>query len=157
MEIIQYAYNSYNGVLNPIYWILWVIGLVPYVGPGIMKLIESTLYEPFAIQWGRMFAAIALGDIALARSNTNCAANTYGNSKQVLQVDKAFASDSDYYLNSIEASQEFYLSILNFKTGYITIIPFLGWAIGAPLEIIKWTALIGLPVVTLVLQLDSFQ
>ena len=106
-------YNFINYTLNPVYWILYIVGLVPLIGPAIMKFIDSALFLPFTIQWGQMLAHGALGDIAIARSNTDCAANTYGNTKEVLIVDKAFASDSDYYLNSIEASQQFYLSILN--------------------------------------------
>ena len=41
----------------------------------------------------------------MARNNANCAANVYFVTREILKVDKAFASDSDYYLNAIEASQ----------------------------------------------------
>ena len=40
----------------------------------------------------------------MARNNANCAANVYFETRELLNVDKAFASDVDYYLNSIEAS-----------------------------------------------------
>merc|ERR1712166_59939 len=75
--------------------------------------------------------------------------------REVLKVDKAFASDSDYYLNSIEASQHFYLALLNMKVGYLSVIPVIGWVLGTPIEIFKNIALIGLPVVTMILQLDT--
>jgi hypothetical protein len=110
---------------------------------------------PYRIDWSRTYAGGALGDISMARNNSNCAANTYFETREILKVDKAFASDSDYYLNSIEASQQFYLSLLNLKTGWLSVIPLLRWVTGVPLDFFRWVALIGLPVVTMILQFDT--
>ena len=49
----------------------------------------------------------------------------------------------------------FYLSLLGMNNGWIEVIPFLRWVTGVPLEFVRWVALLGLPVVTMILQLDT--
>ena len=104
LEITQWGWDELQGWILPSYWAVWFVSLIPVVGSAASRLLYATFLQPFAINWARTYAAGALGDISMARSNTNCAANTYFETREILKVDKAFSSDSDYYLNSIEAS-----------------------------------------------------
>ena len=72
------------------------------------------------IDFSGTYAEGALGDIAMARSNSKCASNMYFDLSMYKQ-DPQFESDSDYYLNSIEAAQNFYLSFeeKNWRFGFL--------------------------------------
>ena len=72
----------------------------------------------------------------MARNNANCTANIYYETKEILKVDRVFASDSDYYLNGIQASQEFYLALYNMNLGSLNAIPVLRWFLAVPLELV---------------------
>ena len=91
----------------------------------------------------------------MARNNANCTANVYYETREILKVDRAFASDSDYYLNAIEASQQFYLSFLNWHLGFIRTLPIIGFIFGTPLELVKFAGQILFPIITLILQQDT--
>ena len=101
LEVIQWLWDELCAWIAPANWVVWLVGLIPIVGPAASKLLEAVMIAPFRIDWSATYASGALGDISMARNNTACAANTYFETKEILKVDKAFASDSDYYLNSI--------------------------------------------------------
>lgn len=51
-----------------------------------------------------MAAYGALGDMSMARTNSKCVANVYADLADKLIPDYKFASDTDFYLNSMSAA-----------------------------------------------------
>ena len=154
-EIAQWVFDFIVTWVSPVDWVMDFVSIIPIIGAPISSVGMVVLDEPFRINWSSTYANGAIGDIAMARNNANCAANVYYETREILKVDKVFASDADYYLNSIEASQQFYLALLNLKVGWIADIPFFGIFIGTPVKLVKWLARIGLPIITLMLQIDT--
>ena len=155
LEIGQWVFDFLVTWISPVDWVLDFVSIIPVVGAPISAIGMVVLDEPFRIDWSSTYANGAIGDIAMARNNANCAANVYYETREILKVDREFASDADYYLNSIEASQQFYLAMLNLKVGWISDIPIFGFFIGGPIQLVKWIARIGLPIITLMLQVDT--
>lgn len=98
-----------------VYWISyfimgvwWFLFGVSEAVIGIQNNLDSALI-PWKIDFGTTYAQGALGDIDMARTNSKCAANMYYDMRN-LKADEQFASDSDYYLNSMQAAQDFYLA-----------------------------------------------
>tara|TARA_B110000285_G_C14950598_1_gene526580 strand:- start:432 stop:749 length:318 start_codon:yes stop_codon:yes gene_type:complete len=105
LEVVEWVWDFGEVFFSPVIWILDLIGWFPFLG-GFFQSIGWVLFvDPFEINWKSTYANGALGDISMARNNSNCAANVYFETRTILKVDKVFASDSDYYLNAIEASQ----------------------------------------------------
>ena len=103
-EIVEWSWNFLLRWINPVELALDTIKWIPFIGGPLFTLGWVLLVEPFQINWKSTYANGAIGDISMARNNANCAANVYYETREILKVDRAFASDSDYYLNAIEAS-----------------------------------------------------
>ena len=76
-------------------WTSWPFH-IPFMGP--------MLKAHFHIDWSHLYAFGAIGDISMARTNMKCVANIYADIGAKLKPDYKFASDTDYYLNSILAA-----------------------------------------------------
>ena len=86
----------------------------------------------------------------MASINMKCASNTYAGVDSGVPKDLVFEQDTDFYLNSISAAQQFYIAILDMRLGWIGwVIPFgiAGW--------LRWACYTLFAAVTLVLQLDT--
>jgi len=154
-EIAQWSFDFLLSWISPVVWVLDFIGWIPIVGAAMSAVGTVVFDEPFRIDWRSTYANGAIGDIAMARNNANCAANVYFETREILKVDRVFASDADYYLNAIEASQQFYLSLMNLHVGYLATIPIFGFFIGLPILLVKWLSMLGFPIITLMLQQDT--
>jgi hypothetical protein len=64
----------------------------------------AAIRDNYHIDWSRLYAFGAIGDISMARTNYKCVANIYADFDGKLKPDWEFASDTDYYLNSIGAA-----------------------------------------------------
>jgi hypothetical protein len=85
----------------------------------------------------------------MATTNMKCAANTYADLDKNFEPDYVFEQDNDFYLQSIGAAQQFYLSLVDMRLGFLNFITLgiAGW--------IQRLATLTFPIVTLILQMDS--
>jgi hypothetical protein len=154
-EIIQWSWDELTNWIDPFNYLAGGLMFLPFIGGYLQDTIVKNLITPFDIDWTTLYAYGVIGDIFMARNNANCTANIYFETKEILKVDRVFASDADYYLNGIQASQEFYLALYNLHVEGLKTIPIFRWFIGIPLEIVRWFALIGFPIITIMLQVDT--
>lgn len=136
-------------------WFLDLIAWIPIFGGFLNSLGYVLLVDPFRINWSSTYSNGAIGDISMARNNANCAANVYFETREILKVDKSFASDADFFLNGIQASQLFYIALDNLHVGWLGAVPIVDLLIGTPINLVKWLAGLGLPIITLMLQADT--
>jgi hypothetical protein len=107
------------------------------------------LSDAFYVDWSRTYAYGSLGDTAMATTNMKCAANTYADLSEDFVPDYVFEQDNDFYLQSISAAQEFYLSLIDMRLGFLNMITF-GIA-----GFLRNAAILIFPIVTLILQGDT--
>ena len=155
LEILQWSYDEWNSWTSAPYWWMNALAFVPWVGGYLSTVYYMVWIEPFRIDWTSLYANGTFGNIAMARNNANCTANVYAETTEVLKVDSVFASDADYYLNGIQASQQFYMALYNLTPGSFATLPILRWFTGFPLELLRWLGLLVMPIITILLQVDT--
>ena len=101
IEMVQWAFEAFYYLFVPFFLNLSLI-LLPaqwslmYVKEGYLEHTDTGVGITAA--WG------ALGDISMARTNSKCVANIYKDLADKLKPDYKFASDTDFYLNSMGAA-----------------------------------------------------
>ena len=106
-EIIQTIFNVINSALffMPWNWLEQWFGLL-------------------RTDFGQMYVYKALNGILKARGNLRCAVDEEADRKGVTEPQYQYTSEMEYYLNTMEATQRFYLGAHNSYTtffGYITV------------------------------------
>ena len=88
----------------------------------------------------------------MARNNSRCASNIYVAFSENLKPDYTFAGDTEFYLNSISAAQDFYVAFIDWKAG----IGFLYsiWPLGPIIELVYQASTLTMAIATLMLQAD---
>jgi hypothetical protein len=104
-------------------------------------------FVPLDVDWSKLYAYGALGDVSMATTNMRCAANTYADLDGSFVPDYVFEQDNDFYLNSISAGQQFYIALADMKLGFLQFLLF-------P-KFFRWAAMTLFASITLVLQLDT--
>ena len=91
----------------------------------------------------------------MARNNSRCASNIYVSFGESLKPDYKFAGDTEFYLNSIMAAQQFYMAFLDWYEG-------MGWLftlfpLGPLIDLTYNASSLTMIIVTLMLQGDISQ
>ena len=99
--------------------------------------------------WTRTYAHGAQASIRMARNNTRCASNVYTSFGESLKPDYTFAGDTEFYLNSISAAQDFYVAFTDFYqgTGFLYTV----WPLGPIIELVYRASTLAMAIATVML------
>ena len=102
--------------------------------------------------WTRVFAHGALANVRMARNNSRCASNVYVAFGENLKPDYKFAGDTEFYLNSISAAQNFYVAFQDWYEGLGWL--YTVWPLGPLFELVYRGSSLTMIIVTIMLQGD---
>ena len=88
----------------------------------------------------------------MARNNSRCASNIYASFGESLKPDYTFAGDTEFYLNSISAAQNFYIAFLDWREGAGWLYTL--WPMGPLIELVYLGSSLFTIIATLMLQSD---
>ena len=148
LELLQWTWDFTSKFLN-LFWILWTqttfFGLWPWWWANVVG-------PYFHVDWSRTYQHGVLGDIQMARNNSRCASNIYVGISDVFKPDYKFAGDTEFYLNSVQAAQSFYLAFLDWgdNVGWLYTL----WPLGPIIELIYNGAILAMVISSLLLYLD---
>ena len=126
---------------------------IPFI--GLVPLWSMDVFgDNLRPDWTRTYAHGAKADIRMARNNSRCASNiytTFGDDES-LKPDYTFAGDTEFYLNSIGAAQDFYVSFNDWRygSGFLYTI----WPMGPIIELVYRASTLAMAIATLLLQAD---
>ena len=88
----------------------------------------------------------------MARNNSRCASNVYTSFGANLKPDYTFAGDTEFYLNSISAAQNFYVAFMDWREGAGFL--YTVWPMGPIIELVYRASSLAMAIATLMLQSD---
>tara|TARA_B110001450_G_C17506735_1_gene434682 strand:- start:153 stop:770 length:618 start_codon:yes stop_codon:yes gene_type:complete len=151
LEIIQWAFDAVFAVFN---FTRYIGMMIPIIGIFPLWLSELAL-DGLAPDWTRTYAHGAQANLRMARNNARCASNIYVKFGENLKPDYKFAGDTEFYLNSISAAQNFYVAFMDWRDGVgvmYTMFP-----LGPAIELVYRGASLAMPIATWMLYSDISQ
>ena len=148
LEMIQWGFDAFFSFFN---FTRYLGMMVPIIGIFPLWLSEVAL-DGLAPDWTRTYAHGAQANLRMARNNSRCASNIYASFGDDLKPDYTFAGDTEFYLNSISAAQNFYVAFMDWRDGVglmYTMFP-----LGPIIELVYRGASLAMPIATMMLYTD---